>query len=92
MKNSREKSLPCHIYSLNKHRLNYHTSFSKTCDDCGGMFCAIKQEFVTHLAIVHVHGFQENTVPPEICGKLVKNKYVLRQHVRLVKQNSVQSS
>jgi len=69
--------------SLNKHRLNYHTSFPKTCDDCG-QFCATKQEFVVHLANAHGQGIQENTVPCEICGKLVKNKYVLKQHVRLV--------
>jgi len=69
--------------SLNKHRLNYHTSFPKTCDDCGH-FCATKQDFVAHLANAHGQGVQPNTVPCEICGKLVKNKYVLKQHVRLV--------
>lgn len=69
--------------SLNKHRLNYHTSFPKTCDDCG-QFCPTKQEFVVHLANVHGQGVQENNVPCEICGKLVKNKYVLKQHVKLV--------
>jgi len=69
--------------SLNKHRLNYHTSFPKTCDDCG-QFCATKQEFVAHLANAHGQGVKENTLPCEICGKLVKNKYVLKQHVRLV--------
>ena len=69
--------------SLNKHRLNYHTSFPKTCDDCG-QFCATKEEFISHLANAHGQGVQENTVPCEVCGKLVKNKYVLKQHVRLV--------
>ena len=69
--------------SLNKHRLNYHTSFPKTCDDCG-QFCATKQEFVVHLANVHGQGMQQNTVPCKICGKLDKNKNVLKQHVSLV--------
>ena len=27
---------------------------------------------------------QESNVPCEICGKLVKNKYTLKQHVKLV--------
>ena len=27
---------------------------------------------------------QENNVPCEICGKLVKNKNILKQHVKLV--------
>ena len=69
--------------TLKKHKLNYHTQFPKSCDTCGH-FCATKDDFKTHMANVHGDGMLENTVPCEICGKLVKNKYILKQHVRLV--------
>ena len=91
MQQYHEKSLNCEECgkkftlpnTLKKHRLNYHTSFPKTCDACG-QFCATKEEFKAHLASVHGEGVRENTVPCEICGKMVKNKYILKQHVKLV--------
>ena len=91
MQQYHEKSLNCEECgkkftlpnTLKKHRLNYHTSFPKTCDECG-QFCATKEEFKAHLASVHGEGIRENTVPCEICGKMVKNKYILKQHVKLV--------
>ena len=91
MQQYHEKSLNCEDCgkkftlpnTLKKHRLNYHTQFPKTCDDCG-QFCATKDDFKAHLASVHGEGIKENTVPCEICGKMVKNKYILKQHVKLV--------
>merc|ERR1711867_360629 len=71
------------LNGLNEHRLYYHTSSPKTRDDCG-QFCATKQEFVVHLANVHGQGMQQNTVPCEICGKLDRNKNVLKQHVQQI--------
>ena len=91
MQQYHEKSLNCEDCgkkftlpnTLKKHRLNYHTQFPKICDDCG-QFCATKEEFKKHLASAHGNGIQENKVPCEICGKMVKNKYILKQHVKLV--------
>ena len=91
MQQYHEKSLNCDECgkkftlpnTLKKHRLNYHTSFPKTCDECG-QFCATKEDFKAHLSSVHGEGVRENTVPCEICGKMVKNKYILKQHVKLV--------
>ena len=34
-------------------------------------------------------GDQESNVPCELCGKLVKNKYILKQHVKLVHEKKI---
>ena len=68
--------------ALKNHRLNYHTQFPKTCDDCGHL-CVSKEIFKTHMANTHGSGVQEATVPCEICGKMFKNKYNLKNHVKL---------
>jgi len=69
--------------TLIKHRLNYHTNFPKSCGDCG-VVMPTKHQFVRHVNTQHGTAFQESNVPCEICGKLVKNKYTLKQHVKLV--------
>ena len=50
-------------------RLNYHTNFPKSCDDCG-LVLSTKHAFVKHVNTLHSTAFQESTVPCEICGKL----------------------
>ena len=75
--------------TLKRHRLNYHTQFPKTCDDCGH-YCATKEDFKAHLATVHGIGTQENTVPCEICGKLLKSKLSLKTHIKYSHTNKDQ--
>jgi len=69
--------------TLVKHRLNYHATFPKSCPDCG-LVLTTKHQFVRHVNTMHGTAFVESNVPCEICGKLVKNKYTLKQHVKLV--------
>ena len=74
--------------TLIKHRLNYHTNFPKTCSDCG-LCLPTKHQFVRHVNTAHGTAFQESNVPCELCGKLVKNKYILKQHVKLVHEKKI---
>jgi len=76
--------------TLKKHRLNYHTTFPKTCDDCG-KFCATKEEFKSHMIEAHGGGKSEPSgVTCEVCGKMVKNKYILKSHMRIVHEGMKQ--
>ena len=69
--------------ALTNHIINHHTKFPKSCDECSH-YCASKEEFKKHMANNHGVGIQEKTIPCEICGKMFKNKYNLKAHVKLM--------
>ena len=96
MKKYHDKSLSCEDCgkkftmpnALKNHRLNNHTVFPKRCDDCGHI-CATTVIYKNHRTEVHNEwGGEDRTVPCEICGKSLKNKYSLKLHVKLVHEKT----
>ena len=91
MKKFHDKALSCEECgkkftmpnALKNHRLNFHTQFPRKCDDCGH-YCISKKVFKEHIAKAHSEGVAEDTHPCEICGKVLKTKYSLKLHVKLM--------
>jgi len=70
--------------TLVKHKIDYHSLYPKKCEQCPKILITAK-EFFEHLQS-HSKDFIGKTAPCEICGKLLKNKYVLKAHVESVHQ------
>jgi len=68
--------------TLVKHRIDYHTLYPKKCVQCPQVLMTAK-DFYEHLQS-HGKDFIGKTAPCEICGKLLKNKYILKSHVESV--------
>jgi len=70
--------------TLVKHKIDYHSLYPKKCEQCPKILMTAK-DFFEHLQS-HSKNFIGKTAPCEICGKLLKNKYVLKAHVESVHQ------
>lgn len=68
--------------TLVKHRIDYHSLYPKKCEQCPKVLMTAK-DFFEHLQS-HGKDFIGKTAPCEICGKLLKNKYILKAHVESV--------
>eukprot|EP00092_Neocalanus_flemingeri_P001520 GFUD01001622.1.p1 GENE.GFUD01001622.1~~GFUD01001622.1.p1 ORF type:complete len:532 (+),score=116.63 GFUD01001622.1:82-1677(+) len=85
-----KKSLSCNDCGLTftlrntlvKHKVDYHTLYPKKCDQCPKVLMTAK-DFFEHLQS-HGKDFIGKTAPCEICGKMLKNKYILKSHVEAV--------
>jgi len=85
-----KKSLSCEDCGLKftlkntlvKHKIDYHSVYPKKCDQCPQVLMTAK-EFYEHLQS-HGKDFIGKTAPCEICGKMLKNKYILKSHVESV--------
>jgi len=75
--------------TLVKHKIDYHTLFPKKCDQCANLVLTAKQ-FFEHLQ-AHGKNYIGKTAPCEICGKMLKNKYVLKAHVEAVHEKKTKS-
>ena len=75
--------------TLVKHKVDYHTLYPKKCDQCTSVLLTAK-DFFEHLQ-QHGKNYLGKTAPCEICGKLLKNKYVLKAHVEAVHEKKTKS-
>ena len=75
--------------TLVKHKVDYHTLYPRKCDQCTSTLMTAK-EFFEHLQ-QHGKNFLGKTAPCEICGKMLKNKYVLKAHVEAVHEKKTKS-
>ena len=75
--------------TLVKHKVDYHTLYPKKCDQCTVTLLTAKDLF-EHLQ-QHGKNYLGKTAPCEICGKLLKNKYVLKAHVEAVHEKKTKS-
>ena len=75
--------------TLVKHKIDYHTLYPFNCDQCQTTLLTAK-EFFEHLQ-QHGKNFVGKTAPCEICGKMLKNKYVLKAHVEAVHEKKTKS-
>ena len=75
--------------TLVKHKIDYHTLYPFNCAQCQSTLLTAK-EFFEHLQ-QHGKHFVGKTAPCEICGKMLKNKYVLKAHVEAVHEKKTKS-
>ena len=75
--------------TLVKHKVDYHTLYPRKCDQCPTTLLTAK-DFFEHLQ-QHGKNYQGKTAPCEICGKMLKNKYVLKAHVEAVHEKKTKS-
>ena len=75
--------------TLVKHKVDYHTLYPRKCDQCDTTLLTAK-DFFEHLQ-QHGKDYVGKTAPCEICGKMLKNKYVLKAHVEAVHEKKTKS-
>jgi len=75
--------------TLVKHKVDYHTLYPRKCDQCPTTLLTAK-DFFEHLQ-KHGKDYIGRTAPCEICGKMLKNKYVLKAHVEAVHEKKTKS-